>query len=138
MSQIHQIYRTKESVEKVWKALTNAEEINGWGGGPALMSAEEGSEFKLWDGDIYGKNIKVEPEKLLVQEWYGSKEWKKPSTVEFKFVSDGNMTTIELNHDGIPEDEVEEFSQGWKDYYMGPLIEYVESEELLEEVEEKE
>ena len=129
MPQIHQTYKINASASEVWKALTDPKEVEGWGGGPAEMSAEEGVEFKLWGGDIFGKNIYVEQEKLLVQEWYGSADWKEPSTVEFRIISDGETTTVELDHDGLPADEVSNFAAGWKDYYLGPLKEYVESKE---------
>ena len=129
MSQIHQIYKIKSSPEKVWKALTDSKEINDWGGGPAVMDDKVGTEFKFWGGDIFGKNKKVEPQKLLVQEWYGNKDWKSPSIVEFKISFDKNITTVELNHNGLPETEIAEFASGWKDFYMGPLKEYLEAEE---------
>ena len=125
--QIYQIYKIEAAPSQVWKALTDPKEINEWGGGPAIMSAEEGAEFSLWDGDIYGKNIKVEKEKLLVQEWYGNKEWQKPSIVEFKISSESNITTIKLSHNGIPDDEVADFAAGWQDYYMGAIKVYLES-----------
>jgi len=68
--------------------LVNPEIIEKWSGTEAIMSSDVGFEFKLWDSSIWGKNIKVTPEKLLKQEWYGGK-WKKPSIVTFELTSEG-------------------------------------------------
>jgi len=35
--------------------------IEGWGAGPAKMDEKVGTEFSLWDGEVWGKNIKVIP-----------------------------------------------------------------------------
>ena len=34
------------------------------------MSTEPGSEFSIWEGDIVGKNLEFEENKLLKQHWY--------------------------------------------------------------------
>ncbi|MAG60065.1 hypothetical protein CMO96_04730 [Candidatus Woesebacteria bacterium] len=51
---IEKDYHIKASKDKVWQALVDPDVVNRWGGGPATMSDEEGSEFKLWGGDIHG------------------------------------------------------------------------------------
>jgi len=127
MSQIDQVYKIMASPTQVWQALTSPDEIESWGGGPAEMDDQVGTEFKLWGGDIFGKNIEVEPEKLLVQEWYGGKNWKKPSIVEFKLSFDGEMTKVELSHNDLPEAEIANIAAGWEDFYMGPLKEHLEA-----------
>jgi len=127
MSQIHQTYEIKGSLEAVWGALTDAKEIENWGGGPAKMNERIGADFSLWGGDIFGKNIDVRPMQLLIQNWYGDKKWEKPSAVQFKLVPKGDVTVVELDHDGIPEKDVSSFASGWKDFYMAPLKRYVES-----------
>lgn len=49
----------------MWKALIDPKIIDKWGGGPSEMSSEIGFQFKVWDGDIYGKNIEVIPMRSL-------------------------------------------------------------------------
>jgi uncharacterized protein YndB with AHSA1/START domain len=68
MKIIRQIYNINSSIDEVWRALTDEKYINGWGGGPSKMRALEGFEFSLWGGSIWGKNIKIVPNKKLVQE----------------------------------------------------------------------
>ena len=125
MKTIVQDYHINASIEKVWEALVNVQDINNWGGGPAKMDDKPCTKFSLWGGDIYGTNIEVEVFKKLVQEWYGGK-WEEPSIVTFKLKKERNTTNIELVNENVPDIEYDDIYQGWKDYYLGPLKEYLE------------
>ena len=126
MKAIRQTYHIKASVEEVWRALVDPKYIEGWGGGPAKMSDKVGSQFSLWGGDIHGKNIEVIANKKLIQEWFGGK-WDKPSIATFALSSKNEQTTIEFTNVDVPEEEYKDIEQGWKDYYLGPLKDYLES-----------
>lgn len=125
MKTIKQNYTIKAPVEKVWRALTDPKEIDDWGGGLAEMDGEVGTEFKLWGGDIWGKNLEVDANGKLVQEWYGG-DWNEPSKVTFIIRGNGNETTIDLIHENVPDDEEKEIADGWKRYYLGPMKEMLE------------
>lgn len=125
MKTIKQKYHIEAPVDKVWKSLIEPAEIDGWGGGPAVMDDKVGAEFKLWDGDIHGKNIEVTPSKKLVQEWFGG-EWDEPSIVTFKLSEKDGETDLELLQTDVPDAEAKEIEDGWREYYLGPLKEYVE------------
>lgn len=129
MNQIKQVYEIKAPVQEVWKALTDPDYIDGWGGGPVKMKAEPGFDFSFWGGDIWGKNIEVMPNKKLVQEWYGG-DWSKPSIATFFLKEKDDITEVTLMHEGLPEDEVADFEAGWKDFYLGPLKKYLESKTI--------
>ncbi|MDQ6985003.1 MAG: SRPBCC domain-containing protein [Candidatus Dojkabacteria bacterium] len=122
---IKQTYRINATIDEVWDALTNPETMEDWGAGPAEMDDSEDGEFSLWGGDIWGKNIEVEANKKLVQEWYGG-DWEEPSYVTFALIEEGDLTIVELTHENVPEDEEEEFEDGWSDYYLGAIKEYLE------------
>lgn len=112
---------------KVWSALTVPAEIEAWGAGPGVeMDARAESQFSLWGGSIYGRNTEVEPEKLLVQEWYGG-DWPEPSRVTFRLRDQGAKTALVLEQTGVPEAEVKDINAGWDTEYLGPLREYVEA-----------
>ena len=70
MKNIDQTYEIEAPVANVWQALIDPKIIDEWGGGPAEMKSEAGFTFKLWGGEIHGKNIEVVPNKMLVQERY--------------------------------------------------------------------
>ncbi len=125
MKIIKQIYTIKAPVKKVWAALTEPKEIALWGGGPAKMSERVGANFSLWGGDIWGKNIKVVPEKKLVQEWYGGK-WPGPSILTILLSEKKGITEIKITHNDIPPEEFDDIAEGWDSYYFGPMKEYLE------------
>ena len=118
-------YKISAPIGEVWKALIQPEIIAEWGGRPIKMDAKVGTEFKLWDGDIHGKNIEVIKEKKLVQEWF-SGEWPKPSIVTFILQIQDHETILELEHINVPDEEVDDIDQGWNDYYIGPMKELLE------------
>ena len=130
MKIIKQIYLMNAPVADVWHALVNSKNIAAWGAGPAKMDGKTGTEFTLWGGSIWGKNIKVIPEKELVQEWFSEEDghWDKPSIVTFTLKQEENGTRVELLHTDVPDMFAKNIEDGWKEYYLGPLRDYVESQ----------
>src|SRR3990167_7048056 len=126
MKTIKKSYKIHAPVEAVWRAFVDVKEITEWGGGPVVMYDAVGSKFSLWGGEIHGKNLEVEEHEKLVQEWYGG-EWKNPSKVTFLFNPDGEVTQIELTHEKIPNEDADDISEGWDQYYIGAIKEYLES-----------
>ena len=126
MKTIKQTYNIKAPIEEVWKGLTDPKYIEGWGGGPVKMNDEVGTKFEFWGGDIHGTNTEVVKNEKLVQNWYGDK-WPQPSKVTFllKELSDGE-TRIDLIHENLPGNEADNFADGWKQYFLGPMKKYLE------------
>lgn len=128
MRTIKHTYRIHAPVESVWKALVDPNFIEQWGGGPAVMSEDEGAKFKLWDGKIYGKNITVIPQKKLVQEWYGRK-WENASVVIISLQKkNSDLTYVDLLHKYVPTSDLSDIAQAWLDEYLGPLKKFVEGD----------
>lgn len=126
MKTITQTYIINAPIEKVWDALVNPQTIDQWGGGPAIMDDQVGTKFSLWGGDIFGTNTKVEPFKTLEQDWYGGK-WEKASKVIITLSEDNGCTKVDLIHQDYPENSKDDFADGWKTYYFGPLKDLVEN-----------
>jgi activator of HSP90 ATPase len=122
---INKVYKISSSVDQVWKALVDPEIIDEWGGGPSKMNSRVGSDFELWNGDIYGKNIEVIENSKLVQEWFGG-DWAKPSIVTFTLKKDIKGTVLELEQNNVPNDEFDDIDQGWDEFYLGPMKEMLE------------
>lgn len=125
MKRIEQTYDIKAPITKTWQALTDPKLIEQWGGGPATMSDKAGTEFSLWGGDIFGKNVQVVPPTLLVQQWSDGK-FAQPSNVRFELADEGDHTLLQLVQDNLPDDREQDISEGWRDYYLGPLKAFVE------------
>jgi len=120
MKVVKKRYTILAKPKEVWDALVNPKTIEKWGGGPAVMSPEVDFDFSLWGGDVYGKNLEVEKERKLVQEWYGG-EWDRPSTVTFSLNADDHCTEIILEQTDVPENEIDDVDAGWDDYYLGSI-----------------
>jgi len=122
---IKQTYKINAPAKKVWQALIDHKEIDYWGAGPATMDDKVGTEFSLWNGDIHGKNIEVVDGKKLVQEWFGG-DWDEPSIATFTLSEKDGRTTIELHQTNVPDSDFDDIADGWKQYYLGPIKEYLE------------
>ncbi len=122
---IKQVYLIDAPIEKVWDALVNPKIIEMWSGVSAKMSDKEEAEFELWGGDMHGTNTKVVRNRLLEQDWYGG-DWDEPSKVRFELSEKDDQTKVVLTHAGVPEDEVNDFSDGWNRYYLGEIKKLLE------------
>lgn len=129
MKTIKQTYNINAPVDKVWKALVDSKQIDGWGGGPAKMDDKKGTKFSLWGGSIWGENTEVVENKKLVQDWYSdtdNKKWTEPSKVTFSLSEKQGKTELELIHTNVPDADADDIDDGWKEYYLGPLKDYLE------------
>ena len=107
----------------VYSAVTNPYTIELWSGYPALMSTESGSEFSLWEGDITGKNIEFIQDKKLVQEWdFGNQPEKSVVTISIAPDRENSLVTVE--HINIPDEEFNDIAEGWREYYIGAIINF--------------
>lgn len=120
--------RIKAEASDVYAALTNPFTIELWSGYPAVMGDVPGTEFSLWEGDIEGRVIESEPDAKLVQEWYfGDRDEKSIATI--KIFPDGvGRVQVELVHTNIPDEAFDEITEGWKNYYLGAIKEFLEIE----------
>ena len=109
--------------EMVYKALTTETTLRLWTGDEAVMVAEPGTEFSLWSGDISGRNLRFEQDKLIEQEWYFG-ETDTPSIVTIKLHEHKQGTSMEVRQTNIPDEAFEELVDGWKETYAAYLIDF--------------
>ncbi len=126
MKTIEQTYEIKASLTKVWLALTDANTAEKWGAGPAKVDATEGGGFSYWGGDIHGTFTKIEPEKLIEQDWYGHDNSERRYGVSFSLTEGDERTIVRLVHTDIPDDDDEDWAAGWRDYYFDPIKKLLE------------
>jgi predicted small metal-binding protein len=99
-------------------------------GEPVKISPTVGSEFRAFDGMLYGRTIAVVPKKYIVQLWRGN-NWKpedRDSILVLAFVPDGRNGKIELTHLDVPEYDFDNVNKGWLDSYWKPWRAYLEKE----------
>ena len=121
MKEIKRYYTIKADPADVYNALTNQKMLEIWTGEDVVMQAEAGTEFSLWNGSISGKNLELEANTKIVQQWYFGEE--EASIVTIKLHPHKKGTSVELHHVNIPDDAYENISDGWDEDYFGALNE---------------
>jgi activator of HSP90 ATPase len=121
MKTFQKTFKINAEPSDIYAALTNPSTIELWSGYPAKMSTEPGSEFFLWEGDITGINLEFIQDKKVVQEWYFGDQTDK-SIVTINISPDGENSLVTVEHTNIPDDDFSEFSEGWREFYIGAII----------------
>jgi uncharacterized protein YndB with AHSA1/START domain len=125
-------------VEKVWKAITDKEQMKEWYFDIADFKAEKGFEFSFYGGDEKGERflhlcriMEVIPNKKLKHSWrYDGHEGD--SFVTFELFDEDGKTRVKLTHEGletfpaIPSFAKKNFVAGWTQIIGTSLKDFVE------------
>ena len=114
------------SVEEVFNAWLSSDGHSAMTGSTAKVDGKVGGAFTAWDGYIFGKTLKIESSRRIVQAWRTSEfpEGAPDSRVDILFEKVKDGTKLTLIHSDMPEDQVESYRQGWRDFYFKPMKEY--------------
>ncbi len=125
MKEFKKYFKIQASVQDVYNALVNPNVIELWTGDDVIMDDQVGTEFSLYDGNISGKNLEIEKEKKIVQQWYFG-EQEEQSIVTIKLHDDKGNTSVEVRQTNIPDEAYENIVEGWSDAYFEPIMELLE------------
>ena len=113
----------------VFRAMTDAQIVDEWGGGPARIQTKVGGRYSLWDGEMHGTIKEIEFPHLLVFTWR-EEMWDKeiPDTlVRWSLEEHERGTRLYVTHSGLPGRRIREMhNDGWGEYFLGPLKAYLE------------
>jgi uncharacterized protein YndB with AHSA1/START domain len=114
------------SPEEVYDAFMDARKHSEFTGSKATCDPTVGGKFTAWDGYISGRNLELEKGKRIVQEWVTA-EWPNgyPSSklaLTFRKVKGG--TQVSMVHSDVPEEQADDYRQGWFDNYWNLLKDY--------------
>lgn len=95
-------------------------------GSPAKVEGRVGGKFSAWDGYIFGTTLELSPNERIVQAWRTTEfPGNAPdSRVEILFEETAGGTKLTLAHSNMPEEQVDDYKQGWEDFYFKPMREY--------------
>ena len=125
-------------IEKVWKAITDKDQMKEWYFDLSAFKPEVGFEFEFIAGDDKMKYhhlckiTEVVPGKKLTYSWK-YKGYEGMSYVTFELFEEGDKTKLKLTHEGLdtfPKTESfarESFSKGWTHIIGKSLQEFVET-----------
>jgi uncharacterized protein YndB with AHSA1/START domain len=129
MSEVVKSVFIQAPIDKVWVALTAAESIASWMGGPVKSDLCRGGKYAYFGGETTGRYTVVEPPYRLEYTWRQSEwpaEWSD-STVKWELQPDEKGTVVHLVHDHFPnESERSDHDQGWDTYWLEPMKEWLE------------
>jgi uncharacterized protein YndB with AHSA1/START domain len=114
------------SPEEVYDAFMDARKHSEFTGSEATCDPTVGGKFTAWDGYISGRNLELEKGKRIVQEWVTA-EWPKgypSSTLELTFRKVKGGTQVRMVHSHVPEEQADDYRQGWVDNYWELLKDY--------------
>ncbi len=123
MKTFKKTFKINAEPSDIYSAITNPFTIELWSGYPAAMNTEPDSEFSLWEGDITGKNLEFVQDKKVVQEWYFGDQPEK-SIVTITISPDRENSVVTVEQSNIPDDEFNEIAEGWREYYIGAIINF--------------
>ncbi len=120
--------KIKALPEDVYACFTNPFTIELWTGYDAVGTNEVGKEFSMLDGDIVGRVLELEENKKVVQEWFfGDQKEQSIATIKI-FPNGNNNSQVDVEHINIPSDAFEDITEGWTDYFLGGIKEFLEIE----------
>lgn len=117
--------KIKAESEDVYAALTNPFTIELWSGYPATMPSAVPGEFEMWEGDISGRILELEPDSKIVQEWYFGDQ-VAASLATIKIFPQGGKVQVDLTHTNIPEEAFDDIAEGWEKFILGAIQEFLE------------
>jgi activator of HSP90 ATPase len=94
----------------------------------AIISNKIGGRFTAWDGYIKGEIVSLEENKKIIQKWRTAEFNKndKDSILEITIEEiNKNKSKLILKHSELPEGTEEKYKNGWKEYYIKPLKEFI-------------
>lgn len=127
------------SASKIWKAITDKNEMKQWYFDLAEFKAEVGFEFQFLGGDEKKQWLHLCKITEVIVEQKLTHSWKYDgydgiSYVTFELFPEGNKTRLKLTHSGLesfPVDEVPEFKRenfeaGWESIICKSLKDFIE------------
>ena len=126
-SEIHQEVVFAASPNRLYEALTDAEQFSKvTGGAPTEITREAGGSFSCFGGMIFGKNIELVPNKRIVQAWRVA-NWEEGvySLAKFELEEQGSETRLTFSHTGYPKGQEVHLAPGWHKNYWEPLKNYL-------------
>ena len=126
MPSVHQEVTFATTPDRVFRALMDSTQHAAFTGEAAEIGAEAGQAWSAYGGKIYGRQIEIVENELIVQAWRAG-NWGLGvySVVRFELKSEGDSTRLVLDHTGCPKGEDEHLSGGWHRMYWDKLTAFL-------------
>lgn len=121
-TKLHTTESFKCTAEEMYRAMTVKELVQAFTQGECVLESSEGGKFELFDGNVQGYFVELQPFRRIVLKWR-FKSWPNDhfSDVVLNFVENIDCTVVSLFQSGIPKEELENTKEGWKRYYWNSM-----------------
>lgn len=112
----------KCTAEEIYRILTVKDYVQAFTQSNCILEAVEGGSFKLFDGNVQGIFIRLEPFQRIHFSWRFS-TWPKDhfSYVVIFIDQKSDCTEVTLSQVGVPIEEIENTREGWKNHYWDSI-----------------
>jgi len=119
---IKQVVAFKSSPHVLYEMLMDSKKHARFTGEKAKMSKKVGAKFTAYGGWITGKNLKLIPDRLIVQQWH-MRGWPKnhSSKVMYLFTKTKTGTKLTFGHTRVPVSAYKGINSGWKSSYWDKM-----------------
>ena len=116
----------KANQKELYQLLMDSKKHAAFTEAEAKISSKVGGSFTAYDGWIGGKNVKLVPNKLIVQKWRGQ-DWPKGhySVATYKLEKKGTGTKLTFTQKSVPASKFKDISSGWKTHYWKKMKAYL-------------
>jgi activator of HSP90 ATPase len=99
-------------------------------GARAKISRRVGGAFAAFDGALWGRNLVIVPNRLIVQAWRSTnfKASDPDSILVLEFHKARGGSEVELTHVNVPRQDHKGVSKGWPRYYWKPWKTYLKAQ----------
>jgi activator of HSP90 ATPase len=121
------VFPAKISV--LYRAFLDDKTHSDFTGSEAHIEDRVGGKFSAWDGYITGEIVVLEENRRITQKWRTANfaDTDRDSILDIEFAESGDETVLTLRHSNLPDGTEEEYRQGWEDYYIAPLKEFLDA-----------
>ena len=124
---IVQQVKFKAAPDKLFDLYLDSKKHGAATGSKAKVSPKPGSDFMAWDGYIHGKVVATVPKSFVAQTWRAA-DWQDSDPdsfliLHFEKAKGGSVLT--MVHAGVPDNQAEALTEGWKESYWDPWKAYL-------------
>lgn len=119
---IKQVVTFAATPHEIYSMLMDSKKHATFTGETARIGKRVGSTIAAYGGWIEGKNLKLIPDRLIVQSWRGA-DWPKGhwSKVMFLLTKTKTGTKLTFGHTGVPGGKFKGIYDGWKSQYWAKM-----------------
>jgi activator of HSP90 ATPase len=112
--------------KEIYTAWLDSKKHSAMTGSPAEIDPIIGGKFSAWEEYIEGTIVELEPNHRIVQKWRTTDfpDDLPDSDLEILLDEVPGGTKVTIVQSSLPEDQVDAYKLGWKDFYFEPMKAY--------------